>query len=161
LRAPPLPPNCPTAVGNVGVSNFGAFFLQNNGTASFLGSNSGTFTVGNPGTLASIGQFFDESANPVLLTRHDPWLIATWDLFANYRDLDPGWDGIKAIVPKREWLDTAEALAIQISSKPARSRPQFSVGSDGHPSFSIYDDRLYLHLTIDESNTIFRACPRK
>ena len=50
-----------------------------------------------------------------------------------------------AVAPTREGLDSAEALAILISAKPMRARSQFSVDSDGRPSFALYDDRLYLH----------------
>jgi hypothetical protein len=112
--------------------------------------------LGTPALDLTTGQSSgQEGVNVVVLTPRDPWLVATWDLIADHHDLASGWDGMNAVAPKRESLDTAELLAILISSKPMRSRPQFSVDSSGRPSFALYDDRLYLHLTIDDADRLW------
>jgi hypothetical protein len=90
----------------------------------------------------------------VTLEAYDPWLLATWELIAAHRGLLRGWDGMDALAPSRECLDTAEALANLIAARPMRVRPQFAVDSEGRPSFAAYGEHLYLHLTIDSPNRL-------
>jgi hypothetical protein len=127
-----------------------------------LGNWECTFTNSETGALANLGGAFFEAtprhlramtarnSNVVVLPPRDPWLVATWDLIADHRNLTSGWDGETAAAPRRESLDTAEALAVLIAAKPMQTRPQFSVDCNGLPGFAMYDDRLYLHLTIDD-----------
>jgi hypothetical protein len=131
-------------------ANFGAAGIANFGTGAFasLGTTAFDFSTGQLRTTMQLG------ANVVVLAPRDPWLVTTWDLIADHRNLAAGWDGINALAPESECLDAAEALAILIAAKPTRARPQFSVDSNGRPSFALYDDRLYLHLTIDGADRL-------
>jgi hypothetical protein len=147
------------AYANVGIAayaNVGTAGYANPGIAGYANFGMGAFaSLGTPAFDLTTGQLSgQEGVNVVLLAPRDPWLVATWDLIADHRDLVSGWDGINALAPEPERLDAAEALAILISAKPMRARPQFSVDSDGRPSFALYDDRLYLHLTIDSADRL-------
>ena len=56
---------------------------------------------GNFGTAAfDRGQFATTGkigANTVILPPRDPWLVETWALIADHRNLAPGWDGASAV----------------------------------------------------------------
>ena len=121
-------------------------------TTRFTHANSSAVASGAKGAESGVATELGTSV--VVLAARDPWLVATWNFIADHRDLAPGWDGVDAVAPERELLDTAEALAILISAKPMRARPQFSVDIKGRPSFALYDDRLYLHLTIDSADRL-------
>jgi hypothetical protein len=86
----------------------------------------------------------DAAVHPLL----DAWSLETQRAIAAHRDLPEGWDGITPS-PTKETLDTAEMLVQAFSSVPVSKRPLFSVDTTGCPSFSSYNDEIYLHLTID------------
>ncbi len=93
--------------------------------------------------------FLAEEAGGAPAIIPDPWLLATWESIAAYRDLEPGWDGFDAPPPSRDCLEAAESLAILISAKPMQTRPVFAVDSRGRPTFAKYDENIYLHLIVD------------
>ncbi|PJR13986.1 hypothetical protein [Sinorhizobium meliloti] len=87
-------------------------------------------------------------------SKRDPWLDLTAQAIAAHRNLEAGWDNGLADTPSNEALDVAELLAQGFSTLPMSLRPQFLVDTEGAPSFTIYNDELYLHLTIDGPNSI-------
>lgn len=84
----------------------------------------------------------------------DPWVVETLQAVAGHRNLSKGWDGQSGLAPSSGALDTAEILTQAFAFAPASSRPVFSVDADGRPSFSSYNDDLYLHLTVDDPGVI-------
>ncbi len=93
----------------------------------------------------------DVHPGTVALAWTDPWLIATWQNIAAHRNLPAGWDGGSAPPPTAACLDGAEVLANNFSAMPMNMRPVFAVDAEGRPSFAIYTDDVYLHLTVDDS----------
>lgn len=89
-----------------------------------------------------------------LIPSVDAWTLETLKSIAAHRNLTDGWDGHRAPAPTEEALDTAEVLAEAFSYVPTSKRPGFSVDSEGTPSFSSYNDELYLHLTIDRPGVV-------
>lgn len=89
-----------------------------------------------------------------LIPAVDAWTLETLKSIAAHRNLAEGWDGSSAPAPSEEALDTAEVLAQAFSSVPTSKRPIFSVDVEGFPSFSSYNDELYLHLTIDRPGVV-------
>lgn len=90
----------------------------------------------------------------VLFQAVDPWVVETLQAVAGHRNLLNGWDGQAGLAPSEGALDTAEILTQAFAFAPASSRPVFSVDADGRPSFSLYSDYLYLHLTVDGPGVI-------
>jgi hypothetical protein len=86
--------------------------------------------------------------------KRDPWLELTTRAIAAHRGLDEGWDNAAAAAPSSEALDTAELLAFGFTSFPVNCRPQFIVDTEGNPSFTLYNDNTYLHLTVEGPHSI-------
>ncbi len=84
----------------------------------------------------------------------DAWTLETLKSIAAHRNLSDGWDGRAAPHPTTEALDTADLLAQAFSYAPTSKRPSFSVDTEGNPSFSSYNNDLYLHLTVDRPGVI-------
>ncbi|WP_102784120.1 hypothetical protein [Thalassospira sp. GB04J01] len=103
------------------------------------------------------------TANPTQHTDFDPlsmiqyrdtWLNNCLEAINAHKHLKDGWDGALAPAPENASLTTAEFLALGFSYLDSHLRPSFSVDSEGCPGFSLYNDHIYLHLTIDAPELI-------
>lgn len=93
-----------------------------------------------------------EQPRLVLIYQRSAWLTSAIDAIAEFKTVKDGWDGIDALAPQWDSLDTAEMLAVFFNSMD--QHPAFTVDALGRPTFSLNSDNLYLHLTVDRGNRI-------
>jgi hypothetical protein len=84
----------------------------------------------------------------------DPWLLQLQQQIAAQRSMDDSWAEHYHQRPSEDALAAAEVLGSLFAEVPAPLRPQYSLDADGNPTYTAYDDRIYLHLTIDESGLL-------
>lgn len=90
----------------------------------------------------------------VAAPKRDPWLDLTVQAIAAHRNLEDGWDNGSAEAPSNEALDVAELLAQGFATAPMNLRPQVIVDTEGTPSFTMYNDEVYLHLSVDGPDSV-------
>ncbi|MBB3594348.1 hypothetical protein FHX08_004752 [Rhizobium sp. BK529] len=83
----------------------------------------------------------------------DPWLQDVFAAIASYRDTD-FWQQHFTSPPTDAALNVAEILSAAFTKAPMTLRPQFVVDGEGQPSFTMYNDEIYLHLTIEAGGLI-------
>lgn len=93
-----------------------------------------------------------EQPRLVLTYQRSAWLTSAIDAIAEFRTVKNGWDGVDALAPQWDSLDTAEMLAVFFNNMD--QHPTFTVDALGRPTFSLNSDDLYLHLTVDRGNQI-------
>lgn len=79
----------------------------------------------------------------------DPWIEEVNQHIDAQRTYVKGWDGASGLAPDQEALDFAARLADFFAILPMAKRPHYDLDCDGRPTFALYDDKVYLHLTVD------------
>lgn len=89
-------------------------------------------------------------SSAAIYPKTDGWVDDILSHIDAQRDYQDNWDFQGGIAPSIFALEWAGLLAEEFSYLPMNERPQYSLDTDGRPTFSVYNDKLYLHLTVDE-----------
>lgn len=103
------------------------------------------FKASNISVVSSTNTVFSGKA---LVYYRDAWLDDTLNQIEANRLYKDNWDSQGALAPSSEALYWAEYTAQAFTALPMTKRPQYSLDIDGRPSFTMYNNDLYLHLTI-------------
>lgn len=100
-----------------------------------------------------IGSGTDDNA-VLIASASNGWLKGVLESITVFRNFRSGWDGQHAEAATQKALDTAEMLAVLVSSHSRSNELSFSVDSLGRPTFAGRSSGFYIHLTVDDGDHI-------